>query len=533
VPAALADLLTKARLVLGSVESRFEGGSVLSVEDFLRSAIAVENDVAKLRRLSLLLDDLKRFYFGAQGGAEDDAVVVLTESPLEARLTLVPARPGGRSLEVRQLAEELRARGIVSGVQEAALQAAWECAAQRRETVYSLLVAAGTPPESGEDGSFDFAVRAFDKRLFFEAEEPFFGDLAGMLEEVKAGAVVARVRSGSAGRPGRDIRGNVLSTSTGKPLSVDAGEGVHHAVDERELRALLRGTLVVGEATLDVVPFHVVDGQVSVGQDIAFDGHVVVTGHVSGPVRIQARDVYIAGNADAASIAATGDVWVGGTVEGKAVVEAEGRVCARALRDATVRAVGNVAVGNSILESRVSSGARVVVDPRRGVIEGGEVSGYRGVRTHSLGSSFGLATVVRVGRDDLRTPLLAELEKRIRENEETLRKIAEVKRRLAQRGGSPLDLSAEQLSLYLSALRKEIQGLEELQSLKRRQKKLRPADSSEGAASVAVAGPLHPPVTVEIGEASEVVRERLDGVTLTLGPGRKVVSQKTSAAARK
>ena len=274
------------------------------------------------------------------------------------------------------------------------------------------------------------------------------------------------------------------------------------------------------------MPFHVVDGQVSVGQDIAFGGNVLVTGHVTGPVRIQARDILIAGNTEAASLSASGDVWVGGSLEGKSTVEAEGRVFTRSVTDATIRAIGDIFVAESIVESRVASSGKLTFRPGCGRIEGGEVSAFRGIVSHSLGSTFGLSTLVRVGVQDLRGPLISELVKRIRENEEALVKIDDLKAQMVGAGRGAGSLSREHQALYISILRKEIQSLEELSGLRRRHQRLEAGRPEAQAPSIAITGPLHPPVTVEIGEGSEVIQEPLQGVVLTLGPGRKVVSGK-------
>lgn len=526
VPPALAELLRKADAALGGLESRLDGAEVLSVEALLRAAIEREMDVGRLRRMSLLLNEFERFHLTASARPQpDDAVVVIDATPFEARLTLAPGRGGGKPLIPALLRNRLKEAGIVYGIRDAALEGASRCAAES-EVVQRLLVAAGEAGEDGEDGSVSFAVRAFDKRVLLDPEQPFFGDLAAMVEDVKVGALVARITPASPGRPGRDIRGSVLPATPGLPVSLGVGEGLQLLADGRELHALMRGSLVVGDDVLDLVPFHVISGRLGVGQDLAFDGNVLVTGHVTGPVRIQARDIYIAGNVEAAQLSATGDVWVGGAIREKTTVEAEGRVNARTVTDASVRAIGDVWVSESIVESRVTSSGKVMTRPGEGVIEGGEISAFRGVVAHTLGSSYGLPTKVKVGVEDLRAPLLAELDKRIRENEESLTKIDDLKTRLVGQGKPVRELGPDQQIVYISVLRKEIQSFEDLRSLRRRRKKLDSGKEEGAPPSLSVTGALHPPVAVEIGEASEMVKERLESSVLSLGPDRRLSIRK-------
>ena len=155
------------------------------------------------------------------------------------------------------------------------------------------------------------------------------------------------------------------------------GEGLQLLGDGRELRALV-GQPGRRRGNPRSHPLPRRGRHLGIGQDIAFDGNVVVSGHVNGPVRIQARDIYVAGNVDGGQLSASGDVWVGGTIQGKAAVEAEGRVLARSLSDSAVRSIGDIVITESIIESRVTSSGRVLTRPSTGVIEGGEVSGFRG-----------------------------------------------------------------------------------------------------------------------------------------------------------
>ena len=523
-PSSRLELVRKAEGLLGGAESRIEGSEVHSVEAILRAAIETEPDVAKLRRFSLLLSEFERWNPSA-----DEDPIHIDETTYEVRLTLLPTRRGGKPLVPSQVVQKLKDAGIVYGVHEAAVAAACVCA-NRSETVHRLLVAAGEAGQPGEDGSVSFAVKAFDKRLLMNPEEPFFGDLSVLVEDVKAGALLARVTPATQGRPGRDIRGRLLPATQGQPLSFTVGEGLQIAGEGgRELHALARGSLVVGEESLDLVPFHVVDGHLGVGQDIAFEGNVLVTGHVTGPVRITARDVFVAGNVEAVQISALGDVWVGGTIQGKAAIEAEGKVLARSISDSAIRAIGDVLVSDSIIESRVTSSGRVQTRLSSGFIEGGEVSGFRGVATHVLGSSYGLNTKVKVAVEDLRAPLLAALDKRIRENDESLSKIDDVKLRLAESGRTARQLGPDQQMVYITILRKEIQALEELRALRRRRRKVDSGQASGLQPTITVTGGLHPPVMVEIGETSEIIQEPLSGVVLGVGPDRKIAARKEEA----
>ncbi|MBV8881349.1 MAG: hypothetical protein JO332_15390, partial [Planctomycetaceae bacterium] len=163
-PPSPQDLIKRAEQLLGSAESRFENGEVVSVEELLRRAINVEADVARLRRLSLLLSEFDRSH-RPTAETNDSDLVQIEESPYEARVSFLPGRR--HRLTPEQFFQVLRERGIVHGVREAVVVAACACTA-RSETVYRLVVASGDPGEAGEDGSVSFSVKAFDKRLLLD-----------------------------------------------------------------------------------------------------------------------------------------------------------------------------------------------------------------------------------------------------------------------------------------------------------------------------------------------------------------------------
>src|SRR5207237_3435725 len=101
----------------GSAQSEFENGEVVSVEELLRRNIATESDVARLRKLSLLLSEFERYPRTAvDSKTPEPDPVRIEESPVEARLTLLPAKRRGRDLSYEQLFQKLKDRGIIHGL---------------------------------------------------------------------------------------------------------------------------------------------------------------------------------------------------------------------------------------------------------------------------------------------------------------------------------------------------------------------------------------------------------------------------------
>lgn len=370
------------------------------------------------------------------------------------------------------------------------------------------MVPGGTGPAS----EVERRVPAFDKGLFFDPKAPPPRGLVKMVEPVQPPRLVARLR---------------IPLSAGGAPGLKFGDGVR--VVGREILAVVPGVLTVGEGRLDVIPFHVVAGDVAAGQDLSFFGNILVGGDVLEGATLEGEDVYVEGNVRGASITARGDVWVGGEIAGmeQEVVEAHGRVFARSISNTAVQGLGDVVARDAIACSEISSHGRVIVTAERGTVVGGSVSALRGIQARTIGSDFGgTLTRVAVGPDFLTLQRLAGMEQRIREHEASLARIAELKRRIGVETASLVKIPQDKQDLYISLLRKEDKVGGELLSLRRGKERFEQSMKEFLEASVEVFEKLHPPVQVQIGEVIETIRERLEGVVLALGKDRKIVVRK-------
>jgi uncharacterized protein (DUF342 family) len=519
LPSSLADLLTRARSLMGPIESTYLPNRPASVEERLREALSREGEPEKRHRLTALLVRLKEI-LSEPTPAEAEPRLILEETPLEARLTLVPGSKGKR-MDRSRILEELRRRGIREKISQDAIGAACQ-AVDLRELVYSLKIAEGTPAESGTDTSIEFHVKAFDKRVLLDPNLPFLGDLAAQIETVEAGQRVATLSPPRPGRPGVDIRGNPLAWNPGQDLGIRPGTGLMTAHNGRDLMAVVPGTLVAGVGVLDVVPFRILEGGIRSKEDIDFRGHLLVTGHVAGPSTLRGWDVYIEGNVEEARIQASGDVLVGGSLQAKCQVQSEGLILARHISDATVEALGDVLVRNSIVEGRVTSSGfvRVLSDP--GSIEGGRVSGRKGVSAHVVGSDWGIETTIVAGSDVLGDARWPELESGIARCEEDLRSLGTLLDPSLETGADLARLPVGSQEECAEILERAGRALMKLSELKRTRAKFDQNRGDVSRAQIEVRGSLLPPVKLEIGRGSQMFRKRLDRVVLLLAHNQRI-----------
>lgn len=529
LPARLAELLKKTQSLLGSTKSIFDGGTVFTIEEMIRSALSLEEDRERRVQLSFLLTEFRDFYHSmVHPKPAADAQVLIDEAPASAAITLIPPHPGGKNAGLQEIRRAVQAAGIAYGLNFSALDAAAEKFSRKDELVFSLAIAQGEEATKGEDGSVEFLCGVFDKGRLFSTEAPGNPEMLAGLETVEAGRTVARIRPPGEGQPGRGVRGQELRPFRGAEAAVRLGDGLRRAPGGTEIQAAHAGVVVRDGESLDVVPFYVISGDLRPGQDTSFNGNVLVTGNMLGPVTVRAEDVYVAGSVEAATLAAMGDIWIGGGFAGKktGTAETDGRFYARSIADATVTALGDVVARNSITYSEVTSNARVVVVEERGTIVGGAIAALREIVARTIGSDFGTETATTVGCDFLTPRRLEKIDRRIREHEQNLAKIDLLKRKLAEARVDVTKLPPDKQDLYIAVLQKELKAREELASLRRGKEKFAASMREFLKASIKVLEMLHPPVKVRIGQAVREIQERLEKVTLVLDQDRQISARK-------
>lgn len=515
----LSEILKRASLLVGTIESTSDGASVFTVEDILRSASAMDEDREKKIKINMALNDLKEYYRGLPMSKRDaDAQIIVTDTQAYAYLTLVPPRSGGRMLAFPDIINAINTKGISYGLNYAVLEAASDKFIKKEGLIYSLKIAECAFPTCGDDAAISFNVKCLDKMKLFDSSAPVAENIASLVEHVEMGRVVARIAPAEEGTEGTNVRGERIPPMKGKDIPFAIGAEMRVLPNGHDLVSLQNGALVRGETSLNIVPFYTVAGDLESAGDIRFSGNVLVTGNVHGPLSIQCEDLFVQGNVEAATIFVGGDVYIGGGIIGKktGAIEADGRIFARHASDATLRAFGDIVIKNSITYSDVSANGCVSVTSERGSIVGGSVSALKGIVANSIGSDFGTYTATTVGKDFLTTSRLVAIERRIKEHETSLAKMDMLKKKLAEAKVDISKLPPDKQDIYISILQKEIKTREEMNSLRRGKDKFDRAIKEFLTASIRVANELHPPVRVQIGEAIREIRERMEKVILVL-----------------
>jgi uncharacterized protein (DUF342 family) len=529
VPLKVQEIVGQGKQLIDKVDSTFDGGDVYTFEEQLRLAASLTDDRPKKLAINGIMNDLKDYYRGSGATKmSNDAQIIVEKDDMNAWVTLIPPRSGGHKCNFNEVVRELNSQGATFGLNLAAIGAACEKMSKKDEMVLRLHVAKGVLPKRGEDAGLEYSSKVFDKNLAFDDRGWLLPDFYAMLGHVDAGQAVARILPPGFGQPGYTINGREVQASCGLPVPVELGTNVKLSSSGKEIVAVLSGYPVLEDKRLEVIPFYIVGGDAnpSVGE-ISFDGNVLVRGNVTGPIVIKAEDIYIEGNAEAAHLCATGDIFVRGGIIGKnaCVVEADGRVSAKSISDSIVEALGDVVVRNSITYSDVTSNSCIIVKAEMGIVLGGSIAALKEIVARSIGSDFGTFTKTLVGKDFLTPKRIEKMEKRLKDHEQNLAKIEQLKQKLSDAHVDVFKLPPEKQDIYLSILQHESKTREQMSSLKRSKDKFQKAVVDFLSASIKVIEKLHPPVRVQIGEAIQEIRERMDSVVLSLDNTKQITTK--------
>ncbi len=244
--------------------------------------------------------------------------------------------------------------GIAFGIIAEALDAA----ARPERDVRTLVVAKGTPPEHGVNAEIEMLV---DDTRHYQADEydrVDFHDL-GKIPEMKPGDPIARLRPATPGKPGMNVRGQVVKQKPGADIDLGqyAADGTRISPADKLL--LVADTQGVFRRNRNgkfmVQPLLIVEGDVDfkVG-NIDTTLPVLIKGDIKKGFTVKTTaDLTVMGVIEDARVSAQGNITVGGGIlPGENRVKAHGDLVARYISGREVKA-RNITATTSITASRL------------------------------------------------------------------------------------------------------------------------------------------------------------------------------------
>jgi uncharacterized protein (DUF342 family) len=404
-------------------------GSRVRVEDVLKAISARgitsfdKTNVAKIIR-EAAGEYIKIGDWTSEERNDAKVVIELSEDEMKAFMTVVPAKPKGRDLDIDDVLEALNDNGMVFGIKQDVIEKSLESEAHS----VPVLIAEGRKAKNGEDAKISYNFR-IEKKVRLQEDEKGqvnFKDL-DLVENVVAGQLLATKTLATEGAEGRTITNRLIPAKNGSDVPLNAGKNTEVTPDGMSVIAAINGQVVLFNNKINVEPIYEVKGDVDIHTgNILFLGTVIVKGNVEDGFSIKAAgDIEIMGSVGKCLLDAEGDVHIKQGCMGKlgGDIKAGGSVWAKFLEQINVTAGKNVFVQDGIMHCQVDATEKVVCFGKRATIVGGRIRSGEIVNTKTLGSVSFTETVVEVGVDPKSRQRLFDVEKEKTEVESSLEKL--------------------------------------------------------------------------------------------------------------
>lgn len=394
------------------VKTRLEYKKVTDVEmDAVLEALASKSD-----NIVLIAPPQEEILFDAALDVE------ISPDAKKAFATLIPP-DGGKSLTEMDIMERLTEEGVVAGIDKGAI----EKLVTENNYGQPTLVASAVLPEDGENGYIEYGIRHVKDKKPVEKEDGSvdFREL-DLVENVKAGQVLARIVPPTKGVDGSDVRGNPLKAKDGVAARVQKGKNTEFTQEGTILVSEIDGQVSESGGKINVYPVYEVAGNVdnSTG-NIRFIGKVVVKGNVLTGFTIEAEgDVEINGVVEGAALTAGGNIVLKRGVQGagRGILRCRGNLYSKFIENCKVETEGDV-FAEAIMHSSVISKSSVEARGKKGIIVGGTIAARTEVSAKIIGSPMATITHIEVGSDpDLRKNVDA-IAKSIEDDRKTLEQL--------------------------------------------------------------------------------------------------------------
>lgn len=457
---------------------------------------------------------------------DGECSIFLDSSKMAAHLTITPPHAGDAVAQEAVL-RALEQKGVISGILFDAINAA--VAAERADNV---LIAAGRPPQHGQDGYLQNLLPSAKERrpkvdVFGKAD---YRDLGEILVVQEGGSLMRKIPP-TQGEPGETVLGQVIPAKPGKQVMFAAGlSGTRVSpVDPDLLLAAITGQPVVVSNGIKVEPTFVVRAVTVASGNIDFDGTVKVLEDVQSGMVIRATgDVHIGGTVEMAAIDAGGDIVIAGGVIGRSDHRGEldestashiqclGSFSARFVQNARIQASNSIYVDDVVMQCHLVAGNQVIVGKNRaskGCIIGGLTQAALLVQAFTLGAPAYPRTRVEVGVTPQVHDRLRGLAREQEEKEKQQNDVQRLLETLRQNPERAIPGMAEKAEKTMQAIMAGLAALQEEQG-----SLMQEIELSQGARVVAEKS-IYAGVEIQVGLKVLPITEDRRGAVFTIKDG--------------
>lgn len=455
-----------------------------------------------------------------------DSTGKISVSPDSMRVFIKMTMPlnDGRYLTLSDIRALIDAAKISHGIRELTVNRLAESPLFDRD----VLIAEGTPPIKGKDGSLIYHVRLSKDAVPHENEDGSvdYKDL-GLVENVTKDQLLVEKIMPEPGVPGKTVFDEPVKAQAGKEYALPVGKNTYIAEDGLSLLAAINGQCDYSDRKLHVLETFTINGDVSTSTgNINFIGNVVVNGNVSAGYTVQAGgNVEVQGCVEGGHIIAGGNVLIRDGFHGmyKGEIIAGGSVRSKYIQAGRVQAAGMVE-SQVVMQANVQTGDTVKLVGNRSVIMGGRVVAKKLIDCfHIGGRNNPIPTVVEVGSD----PQLISRSQEIQKEEAIfIKSISDVDRilMLLKQLEAQNRLSPDKREMLIRSVQTRRSTNERLVALKAEADEVKLKLAEEGYGTILARISVYPGVRVIIGPEQQIISKQMDNCRITRGEDGLVIS---------
>ena len=387
--------------------------------------------------------------------------VEISNDELHGTITVTAPAIGGADVSADQIRRALETQGVVAGINDEKISEFVD------SPVFGMPyeVASAILPVDGRNAYIAYNFETDKSKL--KMKESASGQVdfkeLNQIQNVVEGQPLAQKMLPERGKPGKTILGKYLEAKNGKDINLPLGKNVYVDTDGRTICASINGQVILNGEKISVEPVLQIDGDVSIKTgNISFLGTVIVKGCVDDGFNIKASgNIEVAGTVGRCILEADGNIVVNQGIMGRdeGVIKAGKSLWAKFIQNTTVDVEEYIIVSDSIMNSKVTSNKKILVQGKRASIIGGHIFATEEIYTKNIGSAGGGSeTVLEVGFDPRAKNRLTELQENqsvlLRELEELDLNISSLENTKKVRRTLPHD--KEEMLQKLTSRKKEI-----------------------------------------------------------------------------
>ena len=336
----------------------------------------------------------------SQDVIDEIGVVEITKDRMLGVMSFTPPENGGKELDLPAINKIIKKSGLVSGIDEKLL----EDIASNKKYNYKYIIARGTPPINGEDGTIEYFFEIQNRESgLLKPKENEDGSVdfktLDLIQTVEKDQLLVQITPPTLGEPGKSVLGKEIKQTRGKNIKLPKGKNVYVSPDGLALLAGMEGQLIYEMNRVSVSETYVVEENAGVATgDIEFSGNVFVKGNVESGFTIKAGgNVEVQGFVEGATIIAGNNIVLRHGIQGmdKGKLVAGGDIVAKFIQNSVVEAKGSLHT-EAILHSQVAADDSVVVEINKGLIVGGSVQATNLISAKIIGSPMSTATNIQI-----------------------------------------------------------------------------------------------------------------------------------------